>query len=125
MIPFACPGMPVDSGFPQQCSAADTTTAGVPPLAPDGGRCGELRLKPGNHAALDRARPPPSPGMCPRHAQLSRLDRVFLKLRILGTAGRSQAWVENCQNARGCFSTGDCSVHACRPILAVIIMDLP
>ena len=22
------------------------------------------------------------------------------------------AWVENCQNARGCFSTGDCSIHS-------------
>ena len=44
---------------------------------------------------------------------------VCICCRPYETSGRSQKaspvylpWVENCQNARGCFSIGDCSVHS-------------
>ena len=37
---------------------------------------------------------------------------IFNHSRGTWHAWHFPTWVENCQNARGCFSTGDCSVHS-------------
>ena len=42
---------------------------------------------------------------------LSKLHK-YLFWNTLRYAKYPCPWVENCQNARGCFSTGDCSVHS-------------